>query len=83
MQSQLQGLESWWAEALKGPAQKPSLPAAAYPSLMMKMTDQETPHLGKEGYPRADNEVTRFNKGPGTAPIPGGIGSTAGQSERA
>lgn len=50
---------------------------------MMKMTDQETPHLGKEGYPRADNEVTRFNKGPGTAPIPGGIGSTAGQSERA
>lgn len=32
---------------MKGPAQKPSLPAAAYPSLMMKMTDRKPLTLEK------------------------------------
>lgn len=72
---------SWGAEALKEPAQKP-LPAAAHPSLLMKMTDWETPHFGREACLCADNEVTHFRKGPSTVPSPGGMGSIPVQNER-
>ena len=81
MQSGCKGW-SWGAEALNEPAQKPALPAAAHPSLLMKMTDWETPHFGKEACLCADNEAAHFRKGPRTVPGPGAMGSIPVQNER-